>query len=101
MPYADGAGDSLTSAPRGAKLGIPAVTEQSSSRVTAAARRSPSPRSSSRPPPRDRPSMPQASGDDGLNADPEPSITVSANRAAEAEGHEDDGKDHDHPVDQR
>src|SRR5256885_5516514 len=50
---------------------------------------------------RDRPSMPQASGDDGLAADPEPAKAVSANRAAEAEGHEDDGEDHDHPVDQR
>src|SRR6266852_9685615 len=45
--------------------------------------------------------MPQAPGDDGLDADPEPSITESANRAAEPEGHEDDGEDHDHPVDER
>src|SRR5436309_8076025 len=46
-------------------------------------------------------SMPQAPGDDRLHADPEPAIAVSADRAAEPEGHEDDGEDHDHPVDQR
>src|SRR5215831_20040249 len=45
--------------------------------------------------------MPQATGHDGLDAEPEPSIGIAANRAAEPERHEDDGEDHDHPVDER
>src|SRR5882672_3074098 len=46
-------------------------------------------------------SVSQAAGNDGLDAEPEPAIAVAADRAAEPEGHEDDGEDHDHPVDQR
>jgi hypothetical protein len=44
--------------------------------------------------------MPQAAGDDRLDADPEPAISLAADRAIEPEPHEDDGEHHDHPVDE-
>src|SRR5438552_2029502 len=47
------------------------------------------------------PSMPQASRDDRLHADPEPAIAVATDRAGEAERHEDDRHHHDQAVDER
>src|SRR5262245_31238411 len=49
---------------------------------------------------RGRGSMAETAGDDRLGADAEPAMAVAPDRATQTEGHEDDGQDHDDPVDE-